>query len=198
MANTNSSSQITSGHTEFYTRVVLEHANVVLVHDRYGQQRPIPTKNSKQIKWKRYGLSATASSTPSGVIADIANNTAPLTEGVAPDGKFVTEAPLGNRKDIRNAVEAAHKADGWSGMTGHGRARQHDGPVLQSHFKIHKIKANKIAVIIKNGIKSQNKIARKPATRIKIWKTAPAIIKTILHKAPRNLEKIFEIKVLKN
>lgn len=38
-------------------------------------------------------------------------------------GKFVTEAPLGNRKDIRNAVEAAHKADGWSGMTGHGRAQ---------------------------------------------------------------------------
>jgi aldehyde dehydrogenase (NAD+) len=38
-------------------------------------------------------------------------------------GKFVTEAPLGNRKDIRNAVEAAHKADAWGGMTGHARAQ---------------------------------------------------------------------------
>jgi aldehyde dehydrogenase (NAD+) len=32
-------------------------------------------------------------------------------------------APLGNRKDIRNAVEAAAKAVGWSGMSGHGRAQ---------------------------------------------------------------------------
>jgi len=38
-------------------------------------------------------------------------------------GKFVADAPFGNRKDIRNAVEAAHKAEGWSGMTGHGRAQ---------------------------------------------------------------------------
>ncbi|MFM0731787.1 aldehyde dehydrogenase family protein [Paraburkholderia sediminicola] len=32
-------------------------------------------------------------------------------------------APLGNRKDVRNAVEAARKASGWSGMTGHARAQ---------------------------------------------------------------------------
>ena len=32
-------------------------------------------------------------------------------------------APLGNRKDIRNAVEAAHKAGGWSRATGHNRAQ---------------------------------------------------------------------------
>ncbi|TCD16091.1 aldehyde dehydrogenase family protein [Oricola cellulosilytica] len=39
------------------------------------------------------------------------------------NGKHLAEAGLGNRKDIRNAVEAAHKASGWSGMTGHGRAQ---------------------------------------------------------------------------
>jgi aldehyde dehydrogenase (NAD+) len=33
------------------------------------------------------------------------------------------EIPLGNRKDIRNAVEAAHKASGWSKVTGHNRAQ---------------------------------------------------------------------------
>jgi aldehyde dehydrogenase (NAD+) len=33
------------------------------------------------------------------------------------------QAALGSRKDIRNAVEAAVKAGGWSGMTGHQRAQ---------------------------------------------------------------------------
>jgi aldehyde dehydrogenase (NAD+) len=32
-------------------------------------------------------------------------------------------AGLGNRKDIRNAVEAAHKAVGWGAQTGHNRAQ---------------------------------------------------------------------------
>ena len=38
-------------------------------------------------------------------------------------GKFVADVPLGNRKDIRNAVEAARKAEGWSELTGHARAQ---------------------------------------------------------------------------
>ncbi|MCA9638999.1 MAG: aldehyde dehydrogenase family protein, partial [Myxococcales bacterium] len=38
-------------------------------------------------------------------------------------GKLVSEAGFGNRKDIRNAVEAAHAAAGWSSMTGHARAQ---------------------------------------------------------------------------
>jgi aldehyde dehydrogenase (NAD+) len=37
--------------------------------------------------------------------------------------KIVGEAALGNRKDIRNAVEAARKAEGWSKQTGHLRAQ---------------------------------------------------------------------------
>jgi aldehyde dehydrogenase (NAD+) len=32
-------------------------------------------------------------------------------------------APLGSRKDIRNAVEAAHKASNWARMSGHARAQ---------------------------------------------------------------------------
>lgn len=39
------------------------------------------------------------------------------------DGRYVSEAGLGNRKDIRNAVEAANKAEGWSWVTGHLRAQ---------------------------------------------------------------------------
>ena len=39
------------------------------------------------------------------------------------DGKLIGEAPLGNRKDIRNAVEAARKAEGWAKATAHNRAQ---------------------------------------------------------------------------
>jgi aldehyde dehydrogenase (NAD+) len=39
------------------------------------------------------------------------------------DGQLLGEAPLGNRKDIRNAVEAARKASGWARSTAHNRAQ---------------------------------------------------------------------------
>jgi aldehyde dehydrogenase (NAD+) len=40
------------------------------------------------------------------------------------DGKLLGEAPLGNRKDIRNAVEAARNAAaGWAKSTAHNRAQ---------------------------------------------------------------------------
>src|SRR5438093_1869444 len=41
----------------------------------------------------------------------------------AADGRLLGEAPLGNRKDIRNAVEAARKASGWAKSTAHNRAQ---------------------------------------------------------------------------
>ena len=39
------------------------------------------------------------------------------------DGGLLGEAPLGNRKDIRNAVEAARKAAGWARTSAHQRAQ---------------------------------------------------------------------------
>ena len=39
------------------------------------------------------------------------------------DGHLLGEAPLGNRKDIRNAVEAARKAESWGKATAHNRAQ---------------------------------------------------------------------------
>src|SRR5690242_15158385 len=39
------------------------------------------------------------------------------------DGSPLGEIPLGNRKDIRNAVEAAHKAESWAKATAHNRAQ---------------------------------------------------------------------------
>jgi len=38
-------------------------------------------------------------------------------------GELLGEAPLGNRKDIRNAVEAARKAVSWTKTTAHNRAQ---------------------------------------------------------------------------
>ena len=38
-------------------------------------------------------------------------------------GKAIGQAGLGNRKDIRNAVEAASKASGWSSTNAHNRAQ---------------------------------------------------------------------------
>lgn len=39
------------------------------------------------------------------------------------DGTLLAEVGAGSRKDIRNAVEAASKASGWSGADGHNRAQ---------------------------------------------------------------------------
>ena len=41
----------------------------------------------------------------------------------SPEGRLLGEAPLGNRKDIRNAVEAARKAETWAKATAHNRAQ---------------------------------------------------------------------------
>jgi len=41
----------------------------------------------------------------------------------AADGRLLGEAPLGNRKDIRNAVEAARKCATWGKATAHNRAQ---------------------------------------------------------------------------
>jgi aldehyde dehydrogenase (NAD+) len=41
----------------------------------------------------------------------------------SPDGKLLGEASLGNRKDVRNAVEAARKAETWTKATAHNRAQ---------------------------------------------------------------------------
>ena len=38
-------------------------------------------------------------------------------------GRVIAEVPTGNRKDIRNAVEAARAATGWAGQSAHNRAQ---------------------------------------------------------------------------
>src|SRR5438105_13714301 len=42
---------------------------------------------------------------------------------LAPSGALLAEVAEGNRKDVRNAVEAAHAADGWAKTSGHNRGQ---------------------------------------------------------------------------
>ena len=42
---------------------------------------------------------------------------------ISVNGKLIGEVGQGNRKDIRNAVEAAHRAAGWARATAHNRAQ---------------------------------------------------------------------------
>src|ERR1041384_8693657 len=42
---------------------------------------------------------------------------------LAPSGELIAEVAEGNRKDIRNAVEAAHAAAGWAHTSGHNRGQ---------------------------------------------------------------------------
>ncbi|MGQ0611779.1 MAG: aldehyde dehydrogenase family protein [Paracoccaceae bacterium] len=42
---------------------------------------------------------------------------------ISPRGKLLGHVGIGNRKDIRNAVEAAHAARGWARTTAHNRAQ---------------------------------------------------------------------------
>ncbi|MCW1931360.1 aldehyde dehydrogenase family protein [Pararhodobacter zhoushanensis] len=68
---------------------------------------------------------------PGSATGDAVDRTRKLYIGGAqkrPDGGYSyavpgAQVPMGSRKDIRNAVEAAHKASGWSKVTGHNRAQ---------------------------------------------------------------------------
>lgn len=80
---------------------------------------------------------ATAADVPTGYSALTIDRTAKLYIGgkqarpdggysyavVSPDGKYIGDASDGNRKDIRNAVEAARKANTWTKATAHNRAQ---------------------------------------------------------------------------
>ncbi len=57
----------------FYDRNLIKMAKAQLVHDQFGQKRPIPKGNGKSIEFRKF--------------APLAKALTPLTEGVTPDGK---------------------------------------------------------------------------------------------------------------
>ena len=71
MANT-TLTQLPANIQGFYDRNLLDRAEALLIHDKYGQVRNLPKKNGTKINFRRYSNLATA--------------TTPLTEGVTPSG----------------------------------------------------------------------------------------------------------------
>lgn len=60
----------------FYDMTLIDEAQANLVHDQFGQKRPIPRNGGKTIEFRKF--------------AALAKATTPLTEGVTPDGKSLT------------------------------------------------------------------------------------------------------------
>ena len=60
----------------FYDMNLIDEASANLIHDQFGQKRPIPANGGKTIEFRKF--------------APLAKATTPLTEGVTPDGKSLT------------------------------------------------------------------------------------------------------------
>ena len=102
-----------------------------LTHPVREMKRASPTGRAGSLSALPAGAAATSAALPT------IDRTAKLFIGgkqVRPDGGHSTtvfgvkgspvgQVALGNRKDIRNAVEAAEKAAGWAATTGHNRAQ---------------------------------------------------------------------------
>ena len=64
----------------FYDMTLIDEAQANLVHDQFGQKRPIPQGSGKTIEFRKF--------------APLAKATTPLTEGVTPDGKSLTVSTI--------------------------------------------------------------------------------------------------------
>lgn len=64
----------------FYDMTLIDEAESNLVHDQFGQKRPIPANGGKTIEFRKF--------------APLAKAVTPLTEGVTPDGKSLTVSTI--------------------------------------------------------------------------------------------------------
>ena len=74
--NYTGSSTLSAEMKTFYDMTLIDEASANLVHDQFGQKRPIPANSGKTIEFRKF--------------APLAKATTPLTEGVTPDGKSLT------------------------------------------------------------------------------------------------------------
>ncbi len=72
MENLNTTATLSSEMKTFYDLTLIDEAQASLVHDQFGQKRPIPVGNGKTIEFRKF--------------APLAKATTPLTEGVTPSG----------------------------------------------------------------------------------------------------------------
>ena len=64
----------------FYDMTLIDEASAQLVHDQFGQKRPIPANGGKTIEFRKF--------------ASLAKATTPITEGVTPDGKSLSVSTI--------------------------------------------------------------------------------------------------------
>ena len=78
--NYTGSSTLTAEMKTFYDMTLIDEATSNLVHDQFGQKRPIPANGGKTIEFRKF--------------APLAKATTPLTEGVTPDGKSLSVSTI--------------------------------------------------------------------------------------------------------
>lgn len=84
--NTNTTTQTGEGKDlspemkTYYDRMLIRYAEPELVHDQFGQKRPIPLRAGKTIEFRRFPA--------------LAKQMTPLTEGVTPDGQSLSAVSM--------------------------------------------------------------------------------------------------------
>ena len=78
--NNTGASALTAEMKTFYDMTLIDEATSNLVHDQFGQKRPIPANGGKTIEFRKF--------------APLAKATTPLTEGVTPDGKSLSVSTI--------------------------------------------------------------------------------------------------------
>lgn len=74
--STTGTTTLSAENKTFYDMTLIDEAGPALVHDQFAQKRPIPHNGGKKIEFRKF--------------AALPKATAPLTEGVTPDGKKLT------------------------------------------------------------------------------------------------------------
>ena len=78
--NNTGASALSAEMKTFYDMTLIDEATANLVHDQFGQKRPIPANGGKTIEFRKF--------------APLAKATTPLTEGVTPDGKSLSVSTI--------------------------------------------------------------------------------------------------------
>jgi N4-gp56 family major capsid protein len=78
--NVTGDSGLTKEMKTFYDMTLIDEASPNLIHDQFGQKRPIPANGGKKIEFRKF--------------ASLPKALSPLTEGVTPDGKKLTVSTI--------------------------------------------------------------------------------------------------------
>ena len=78
--NVTTDAALSAENKTFYDKALIQEAGPNLVHDQFGQKRPIPKNGGRKIEFRKY--------------ASLPKALTPLTEGVTPDGKKLSVSTI--------------------------------------------------------------------------------------------------------